>query len=250
MFSIVWIFLISIFNGFTVAFPLPKLLSNTTYSELTISLLIGASVRVILFHLCFSSFAFNLVLPFLMGELLRDGGNYYTFEIMAFLLIIFFLWMISSYFFLGVLLWFCEGLKSCCIFLLNPRAKLLTLTNLRSFLVLGLLKAWVQQMDNSTLYLGVPHVLGRRKNLFYHFIINKYRNKVENWHNKNLSKAGKLIIIKSVLQNLSIHVKLPSFVIKQFTRDVTSFWWNSKDISRKIQWCLGLIPVSLKQKEG
>lgn len=72
-------------------------------------------------------------------------------------------------------------------------------------------------MDNNTLSLRVPLVLCRNKNQYFHFTINRLKQNKDGWQSKNLSKAGKLVMIKAILQNLSIHLlsclKLSSFVL-------------------------------------
>lgn len=95
-------------------------------------------------------------------------------------------------------------------------------------------------MDKNTLYLGVPLVLGKKKIQYFQFIVNKFWKRVENWMNKNLCKAEKLVMIKVVLKKLPPHLmsylKLPAFVIKQFSRTISSFRWDSKNNSHKLHW--------------
>lgn len=49
-------------------------------------------------------------------------------------------------------------------------------------------------------YLGVPEHFGRRKRDLFTEIVDRIRQRAASWNNRFLSKAGKLTMMKAVLQ--------------------------------------------------
>lgn len=96
----------------------------------------------------------------------------------------------------------------------------------------------VKKMDNNMLYLGVPLPFGRKKNCVFDYLIHRMHKKTANWKEKVLLKAGKLVMIKAVLQSLPTYVmsciKLPKAICKHLTKLVRNFWWSS--VEKKIHW--------------
>jgi len=50
-------------------------------------------------------------------------------------------------------------------------------------------------------YLGLPSMVGRSKEATFGFIKDQIRHKINSWSNKCLSKAGREVMIKLVLQS-------------------------------------------------
>lgn len=69
------------------------------------------------------------------------------------------------------------------------------------------------ETTNDLLYLGCPIPFGRGKNKLFQYLITIIQKETDSWNGKKLSKAGKVTMIKYVLQSLPIHVmscvKLP-----------------------------------------
>ncbi|XP_071725303.1 uncharacterized protein [Rutidosis leptorrhynchoides] len=59
-------------------------------------------------------------------------------------------------------------------------------------------------------YLGLPIVVGRKKHALFEFLRDRVENKVANWKGKMLSKAGREVLIKSVIQFA------PTFAVRLF----------------------------------
>lgn len=47
-------------------------------------------------------------------------------------------------------------------------------------------------------YLGMPMYVGRNKGEVFGFLIDRVKQKLQGWMNKDLSKAGKITLLKSV----------------------------------------------------
>lgn len=61
-------------------------------------------------------------------------------------------------------------------------------------------------MPKYTLYLGLSLPLGRNKSEVFHYLVHGIRKIANSWSEHVLSKVGKMVMIKSVLQSLPICV--------------------------------------------
>ncbi|KAF5450106.1 hypothetical protein F2P56_030482 [Juglans regia] len=62
--------------------------------------------------------------------------------------------------------------------------------------------AGLQASTNLDRYLGLPSIVGKSKTRAFNGIVDRVIMRLDNWKNKFLSKAGKEILIKAVLQSL------------------------------------------------
>lgn len=60
----------------------------------------------------------------------------------------------------------------------------------------------VRKAEEGSQYLGLPSSLGWNKTRLFNFIKERIRRRIEGWDNKILSRAGKEILIKTVVQEL------------------------------------------------
>lgn len=64
--------------------------------------------------------------------------------------------------------------------------------------------------------------------------------KLLGWKEKLLSKAGKEILIKAVVQALSQYAmslfKIPISVCKAIEQRIATFWWKQNESKRGLQW--------------
>ncbi|KAL3614590.1 hypothetical protein CASFOL_041676 [Castilleja foliolosa] len=85
-------------------------------------------------------------------------------------------------------------------------------------------------------YLGAPICKGRIKNIYFDQLIQKVITKLEGWKSKFLSFAGKLTLLKSVLNSLPIHimsaVAVNKGVVKHLEKLFKTFLWSQKGQSR------------------
>ncbi|XP_073119607.1 uncharacterized protein [Henckelia pumila] len=85
-------------------------------------------------------------------------------------------------------------------------------------------------------YLGLPSVIGRNKTEIFAFLKEKAWKRMTGWKNKWLSRAGKEILLKSVVQALPTYVMsvflLPQMLCSELERMMNSFWWGKTGQSR------------------
>ncbi|KAM6590233.1 hypothetical protein CsatA_012838 [Cannabis sativa] len=89
-------------------------------------------------------------------------------------------------------------------------------------------------------YLGVPHCIGRVKNSVFHYLIQKTSSKLSSWNEKLFSRAGKEILIKSVIQAIPSFAmscfRLPKSTCASIQSLTAKFWWGSSSNKQKIHW--------------
>ncbi|XP_074346913.1 uncharacterized protein LOC141685724 [Apium graveolens] len=97
------------------------------------------------------------------------------------------------------------------------------------------------EADENCSYLGLPNMMKRSKSATLGFLKDQVRRKASIWDGKIISKGGKEVLVKSVIQALPTYAMsvflLPSDITKDFERSISRFWWNSKNNdSRSIHW--------------
>ncbi|KAM7480035.1 hypothetical protein LguiA_028248 [Lonicera macranthoides] len=90
----------------------------------------------------------------------------------------------------------------------------------------------VERTTNHGEYLGAPSLIGRNKKEVFSYVKVKAWRRMFGWRNKNLSRAGKEVLIKSVIQ------AIPSYIMSVFLlsvnlcdeleRMMNNFWWGKK----------------------
>lgn len=112
-------------------------------------------------------------------------------------------------------------------------------------------KFGVHEFNKTDLDLGLPLIMGRKRLLFFEYLLNKFNKEVQGWHEKLLSKVGRLVLIKAILQALLIHVisclKLPLQTLHEFSKITANFCWNSKVNSHGVH-CLSWRDLFLNTK--
>lgn len=95
-------------------------------------------------------------------------------------------------------------------------------------------------MDKTGKYLGIPSDWGQTRKDMFSWILAKVNMKLESWKEKLLSKAGKEILIKAVVQALPQYAmsifKLPISVCKAIEQRIAAFWWKQNDSRRGMHW--------------
>ncbi|XP_012853800.1 PREDICTED: uncharacterized protein LOC105973324 [Erythranthe guttata] len=94
-------------------------------------------------------------------------------------------------------------------------------------------------VDSHDKYLGMPAALGRsRREIFLH-LRDRVWSRIKGWGEKHLSRAGKEILIKSVLQAIPSYLMscfvLPNGLLQEIESAIARFWWG-EDSRRKIHW--------------
>ncbi|GAU39232.1 hypothetical protein TSUD_396790 [Trifolium subterraneum] len=85
------------------------------------------------------------------------------------------------------------------------------------------------------IYLGLPSMVGRSKKAIFSFIKDRIWKRINSWRGRALSKAGKEVMIKSVLQAIPSYVMsmfiLPTSLIDDIEKMINAFWWRSGTIN-------------------
>lgn len=78
-------------------------------------------------------------------------------------------------------------------------------------------------------YLGLPKIFDKSKKISFASILDRVWNKLQGWKEKSLSRAGKEVLIKSVVQAIPFFAmscfKLLVGLCKDISRMVCQFWW-------------------------
>ncbi|EPS69625.1 hypothetical protein M569_05141 [Genlisea aurea] len=81
-------------------------------------------------------------------------------------------------------------------------------------------------------YLGLPSLIGMSKKAAFRDLRDRIQNRIFHWHTKFLSKAGKIVLIKAVLQAISTYAmqcfRLPTTMITELNGLFSNFWWHDR----------------------
>ncbi|KAM6586543.1 hypothetical protein CsatA_009148 [Cannabis sativa] len=99
----------------------------------------------------------------------------------------------------------------------------------------------VSEAAEGSFYLGLPSTISRNKTIVLGFLKDKVRKRIQGWEGKFLSRAGKEILVKTVLQSLPTYAMsvflLPLEISREIERMMTKFWWQtSKNSQKGIHW--------------
>ncbi|XP_060961840.1 uncharacterized protein LOC133032039 [Cannabis sativa] len=97
------------------------------------------------------------------------------------------------------------------------------------------------EASEGSLYLGLPNIIGRNKNSILGFLKNKVLARINSWDGKFLSRAGKEILLKTVIQSLPTHAMsvflIPLGICEDIEKIMASFWWKTTSSKgRGITW--------------
>ena len=89
-------------------------------------------------------------------------------------------------------------------------------------------------------YLGLPAVVGRRKNASLNYIKDRVWSKLQSWKEKLLSQTGKEVLLKAVVQAIPTFAmscfRLPIGLCQDIEMLIQKFWWGQRGDRRKIHW--------------
>ncbi|CAJ2649711.1 unnamed protein product [Trifolium pratense] len=112
----------------------------------------------------------------------------------------------------------------------------------------------VQAVLGTGKYLGLPSMVGRSKKETFNYIKDRVWRKINSWSSKCLSKAGREVLIKSVLQAIPSYVMsiflIPGSLIDAIEKMMNSFWWGHGGSNNKgIHW-LAWDKLSVHKNKG
>ncbi|XP_074348373.1 uncharacterized protein LOC141687107 [Apium graveolens] len=90
-------------------------------------------------------------------------------------------------------------------------------------------------------YLGLPSLIGRSKKGAFNFVKERVWRKVQDWQHKNMSKAGKTVMVKNVAQSIPAFsmscFMLPKSLCSEMEKMMNSYWWGSSSNNNKgLRW--------------
>jgi hypothetical protein len=87
-------------------------------------------------------------------------------------------------------------------------------------------------------YLGIPLIDNPLRNLSWDSLLSKFRKKLSLWTYRSLNLPGRLILLKSVLQALSVYafsaLVAPNFILTTIRNIQRRFLWQGTKEERKI----------------
>lgn len=108
----------------------------------------------------------------------------------------------------------------------------------------------VQRHDK---YLGLPTIFDRSKKISLSGIRDRIWKKLQGWKEKLLSRAGKEVLIKSIINSIPSYAmscfKLPSAFFSEVRSITRSFWWDSHQM-KGIPWKARSFLCRLKEEGG
>ncbi|KAD3066367.1 hypothetical protein E3N88_34247 [Mikania micrantha] len=114
----------------------------------------------------------------------------------------------------------------------------------------GPVNSSVKARPNPTQRRGVPLISSRLSCRDCSPLVDKIRKRIQDWKNKSLSFAGRLLLIKSVLSATQVYwasvFVLPISVLNDLEKMCRSFLWNNSDPIRgkaKVKWKECCLPV-------
>jgi hypothetical protein len=94
----------------------------------------------------------------------------------------------------------------------------------------------------------------RTKSQDFKFIMDKIWGKLKGWKERNLSFAGRSVLISAVIQAIPTYMMscflIPKDICSQIERAICNFWWGEKKVSTRFIGRPEKIYSSLNSVEG
>lgn len=98
----------------------------------------------------------------------------------------------------------------------------------------------VNEVERFESYLGLPTLVGRSKYHTFSYLKDKVWKMLQGWKGKNLSRAGKEILIKVVAQSIPTYTmgvfQLSVKLYEELQSMCARYWWGQIGNERKIHW--------------
>ncbi|XP_074343076.1 uncharacterized protein LOC141680878 [Apium graveolens] len=86
-------------------------------------------------------------------------------------------------------------------------------------------------------YLGLPSLIGRSKKTAFNFLKDRLWSKLQGWAAKSLSKAGKVVLLRTIAQTIPSYAMSCFLLLKslcaELERMMNNYWWRSQGTNRK-----------------
>ena len=113
-------------------------------------------------------------------------------------------------------------------------------------------KMGMTSTKNLSRYLGFPLLTQGRSGDAYNFIVERVQNKLVGWRTKLLSRAGKLVLVRSAASPIAEYFMqcqaLPTKVCEAVDKTIRDFLWGSTKEKRKmhmVKWSIVTLPKEL-----
>ncbi|KAL8521249.1 hypothetical protein ACS0TY_011693 [Phlomoides rotata] len=98
----------------------------------------------------------------------------------------------------------------------------------------------VRRVEEHAIYLGLLTNIGRSRCAIFRTLVDRVANKVKDWKSNTISQAGKLALIKLVVQSIPTYLmscfRIPNIVIEQVESTIARFFWGQKEEERRVHW--------------
>ena len=102
-------------------------------------------------------------------------------------------------------------------------------------------------------YLGLPEQIGSRKKEIFSYVVDKVKQRTQNWSHKFLSEGGKEILLKTIAIALPVYTmnvfKLPKGTCDEINGILAQYWWSKSRDRRAMHW-ISWKRMSLPKNEG
>lgn len=103
-------------------------------------------------------------------------------------------------------------------------------------------------------YLGLPSLVGRSKKAVFRYLKDRVIQKIKGWSSRLLSRAGKLVMLKNVVQSIPAYAMscflIPKSICQEIQKVMNAFWWQSQTANAKgIHW-LGWHRMCMPKNKG
>ncbi|XP_019105622.2 uncharacterized mitochondrial protein AtMg00310-like [Beta vulgaris subsp. vulgaris] len=96
----------------------------------------------------------------------------------------------------------------------------------------------MRKVDKHQKYLGIPTIYKRSKKMLFRGLLDRMWKKLRGWKEKLLSRAGKEVFIKAVIQAIPTYLmgvyKFSVVIIQEFKSAMARFWWGGSWDERKM----------------
>ncbi|XP_012842431.1 PREDICTED: uncharacterized protein LOC105962665 [Erythranthe guttata] len=110
-----------------------------------------------------------------------------------------------------------------------------------------------QIVESHEKYLGMPLTMGKSRRAIFDFLRDRVWTKIEGWGEKQLSKAGKEVLIKAVLQAIPSYLmscfSLPLGLLHDIESAIQRFWWGNGK-ARSMAWTSWIKLCTPKERGG
>lgn len=89
-------------------------------------------------------------------------------------------------------------------------------------------------------YLGMPSWVEKTPTSTFNFLPDRMWRKIRSWNDRPLSRAGKEVMLKSIIQAIPIYVmscfRLPAAICDKMRTMISNHWWGAEDGKKKMHW--------------